>query len=358
MRKTLLILTLLMVAVNISAQKHYKTRGNTQKGKYYLYCHMNGGVAWTAYAVSKDGFHFQDILNGDSIFSDHEVARIEGRTRDAYICRRHNGKGYLMVTTDMDASNRSRDRMGKKETWDNYGIDLLTSDDLIHWKSTTFDYRKGRQIFMNPDAPSAYNDWSTINRVWAPQIVWDDTFVWPDGKKGGYLIYYSMWNRAEEKYDRMYYSHANDDFTQLTQPQLLFDWGYATIDADINWVAADQQWHMMIKKEGGKPGLFTATSPNLTGPWSEPVEDDYVNFEGNKKCEGVSAFQLAGDNTWRIAYIEYSSNPKNYRICEADELMRNFKNPRNIQGVARPQHGSFMRITKKEYKKLLKLSEK
>ena len=358
MRKTLLILTLLMVAVNISAQKHYKTRGYTQKGKYYLYCHMNGGVAWTAYAVSKDGFHFQDILNGDSIFSDHEVARIEGRTRDAYICRRHNGKGYLMVTTDMDASNRSRDRMGKKETWDNYGIDLLTSDDLIHWKSTTFDYRKGRQIFMNPDAPSAYNDWSTINRVWAPQIVWDDTFVWPDGKKGGYLIYYSMWNRAEEKYDRMYYSHANDDFTQLTQPQLLFDWGYATIDADINWVAADQQWHMMIKKEGGKPGLFTATSPNLTGPWSEPVEDDYVNFEGNKKCEGVSAFQLAGDNTWRIAYIEYSSNPKNYRICEADELMRNFKNPRNIQGVARPQHGSFMRITKKEYKKLLKLSEK
>jgi hypothetical protein len=260
-----------------------------------------------------------------------------------------------MVTTDMDASNRSRDRMGKKETWDNYGINLLTSPDLIHWKSTTFDYRKGKSIFMNPDAKSAYNDWSTINRVWAPQIIWDDEFVWPDGKKGGYMIYYSMWNRGEEKYDRMYYSHANADFTQLTQPQLLFDWGYATIDADINWVAADQQWHMMIKKEGGKPGLFTATSRSLTSGWGEPVEDDYVNFEGNKKCEGVSAFQLAGDPTWRIAYIEYSSNPKNYRICEADENMRNFKNPRNIQGVARPQHGSFMRITKKEYKRLKKM---
>ena len=28
-------------------------------------------------------------------------ARIEGGTRDAYICRKHDGSGYLMVTTDM-----------------------------------------------------------------------------------------------------------------------------------------------------------------------------------------------------------------------------------------------------------------
>lgn len=38
-----------------------------------------------------------------------------------------------------------------------------------------------------------------------------------------------------------------------------------------------------------KPGLFTATTPKLTGPWSEPAEDDYVDFEGNKKCKGVKA---------------------------------------------------------------------
>jgi len=354
MRNTILSLVLCTLTTMVFAQKTYSERGNRQKGDYYLYCHMNGGLPWTAYAVSHDGFHFKDVMNGDSIFSDYEHARIEGRTRDAYICRRKKGKGYLMVTTDMDAG-QGKQRLGKVETWDNYGIDLLTSNDLIHWKSTTFDFRKGLSIFMNPDAPSVYKDWSTINRVWAPQIIWDDEFVWPDGKKGGYMIYYSMWNRAEEKYDRMYYSHATDDFTRITQPRLLFDWGYATIDADINWVAADQQWHMMIKKEGGQPGLFTATSKHLAGPWGEPVEDDYVNFEGRKKCEGVSAFQIKGDDTWRIAYIEYSSNPKNYRICEADRFMRNFRNPRNIEGVRSPQHGSFMRITKKEYKRLMKL---
>lgn len=228
-------------------------------------------TAWTAYALSKDGIHWHDLLDGDSIFSDAVMAPIEKRSRDAFICRKHDNSGYLMVFTDMDASQASRKRMGKVETWDNYGICLLTSDDLIHWKSKSFDFRKGPSIFLQETTNTPYTDWTTINRVWAPQIVWDEDFVWPDGRKGGYMIYYSMWNRAEEKYDRMYYSHADETFTQLTMPKLLFDWGYATIDADINWVEADQRWHMMIKKEGGTPDFFTATSPSLTvlgaSPW-------------------------------------------------------------------------------------------
>lgn len=327
-------------------------KGNPQSGDRYLYCHMSDRGQWTAYAISEDGMHFHDIICGDSIFSPYEMAGIEGGTRDAYICRKHDLSGYIMVTTDM--KNSMTKRLGKKAEWDNYGINLLTSDDLIHWKSTTFDFRKGLSIFSDgkDSKRSIYKDWSTINRVWAPQIFWDADYTWPDGKKGGYFIYYSLWNRDEQKYDKMYYSYADETFTTLTQPRLLFDWGYATIDADINFVPADGLYHMMIKKEGGQPGLFTSTSHSLTGPWPEPDAKDFVNFEGKKKCEGVSAFQLVGDSTWRIAYIEYSSRPRNYRICKADKYMRNFSSPQNIEGVNGPQHGSFMRITKEEYDRL------
>lgn len=327
-------------------------KGNPQSGDRYLYCHMSDRGQWTAYAISEDGMHFHDIICGDSIFSPYEMAGIEGGTRDAYICRKHDLSGYIMVTTDM--KNSMTKRLGKKAEWDNYGINLLTSDDLIHWKSTTFDFRKGLSIFSDgkDSKRSIYKDWSTINRVWAPQIFWDAEYTWPDGKKGGYFIYYSLWNRDEQKYDKMYYSYADETFTTLTQPRLLFDWGYATIDADINFVPADGLYHMMIKKEGGQPGLFTSTSHSLIGPWPEPDAKDFVNFEGNKKCEGVSAFQLVGDSTWRIAYIEYSSRPRNYRICKADKYMRNFSSPQNIEGVNGPQHGSFMRITKEEYDRL------
>ncbi len=318
---------------------------NLVKGDYgYLYCHMSDRGEWTAYALSRDGLHFHDLIGGDSIFSPARVARIEGGTRDAYICRKHDGSGYLMVTTDMCVA--------KSKQWYNYGIDLLTSDDLIHWESTTFDFREGPAIFSDPESPDPYENYATVARVWAPQIFWNPEYVWPDGRKGGYMIYYSLLNPAEEEYDRMYYSYADESFTTLTKPRLLFDWGYATIDADINYLASDGLYHMMIKKEGGRPGIFTATAPALHGPWNEPVEDDYVDFEGNKKCEGVSAFQLTGDSTWCVAYIEYSSRPKHYRICKADEYLRNFHSPRDIEGVDAPQHGSFLWLTEEEYKRL------
>ena len=244
--------------------------------------------------------------------------------------------------------------VAKSHKWDNYGIDLLKSDDLIHWTSVTFDYRKGMQNFCDAaTAQSPYKDWSTINRVWAPQIFWDPDYRWQNGEKGGYMIYYSMLNRAEEKYDRMYYSYADKSFTKITTPKLLFDWGYATIDADINFLKSDGLYHMLIKKEGGKPGIYTATSKHLNHGWGEPVENDYVSFEGKKNCEGSSAFQLMGDDTWRVAYIQYSDQPKHYRICKADKYLRNFSDPVDIKGVTGPQHGSFMRITKKEYQRLL-----
>jgi len=342
MRKYALATLLSIIAVTATAQ-------NLQKGSYgYLYCHMSDRGEYTAYAVSRDGYHYEDIKGGDPIFDPKEHARIEGGTRDAFITRTYDGKGYLMVTTDMCVA--------KSHIWDNYGIDLLKSDDLIHWTSVTFDYRKGVSIFCNPEAESVYKDWSTINRVWAPQIFWDPNYVWENGDKGGYMIYYSMLNRPEEKYDRMYYSYADKTFTKLTQPKLLFDWGYATIDADINYLKSDGLYHMLIKKEGGKPGIYTATSKNLTSGWGEPVENDYVSFEGRKNCEGSSAFQLIGDKTWRVAYIQYSDNPKHYRICKADEHLRNFSDPVDIEGVTGPQHGSFMRLTKKEYNRLKKWS--
>ncbi len=350
-------LLLVLVLGNAGNAVRAQQRGNPQTGDRYLYCHMSDRGQWTAYALSTDGIHFHDLLCGDSIFSPWEMAGIEGGTRDAYICRKHDLSGYLMVTTDMN--NSMTKRLGKKAEWDNYGINLLTSDDLIHWKSTTFDFRKGLEIFSDgkDKGLSVYKDWSTINRVWAPQIFWDADYTWQDGRKGGYMIYYSLWNRGEEAYDRMYYSYADETFTTLTQPRLLFDWGYATIDADINYVTADSMYHLMIKKEGGQPGLFTSVSKSLTGPWPEPDTKDFVNFEGKKKCEGVSAYQLAGDSTWRIAYIEYSSKPRNYRICKADKFMRNFSSPQNIEGVNGPQHGSFLRITQEEYDRLQRWSD-
>ena len=340
------IKTLAATALMATAALTTATAQNPERGGYgYLFCHMSDLGEWTAFAISRDGLHYEDVLGGQPIFDPAEHARIEGGTRDAYIARAADGRSFVMVTTDMCVA--------KSHEWNNYGIDLLKSDNLTDWTSVTFDFRKGMSNFTDgATASSPYKDWSTINRVWAPQIFWDADFTWPDGGKGGYMIYFSMLNRAEEAYDRMYYCHADRDFTRLTTPRLLFDWGYGTIDCDINYLKSDGLYHMLIKKEGGKPGIYTTTSQNLTSGWGEPDDKDYVSFEGDKLCEGSSAFQIKGDTAWHVAYVQYSDHPHRYRICVADSHMRNFRDPKDITGVTGPQHGSFIRLTRKEYKKL------
>ena len=59
-----------------------KTAQNLVKGDYgYLYCHMSDKGEWTAYAISRDGYNYQDINGGNPIFNPEEHARIEGGTR-------------------------------------------------------------------------------------------------------------------------------------------------------------------------------------------------------------------------------------------------------------------------------------
>ena len=58
------------------------TAQNLVKGNYgYLYCHMSDKGEWTAYAISRDGYNYQDINSGNPIFNPEEHARIEGGTR-------------------------------------------------------------------------------------------------------------------------------------------------------------------------------------------------------------------------------------------------------------------------------------
>lgn len=340
-------LTLTFLIPNAEAQNLSLSDADTYG---YLYCHMSGEGEWTAYALSRDGLNYHDLLYGREVYDTKAISTIEGGARDAYVTRAADGSGFVMTTTDMCVA--------KSKVWFNYGINLLKSTDLINWTSVTFDFRQGPSIFCDPESPDFYSDYSKINRVWAPQAIWDPNYVWPDGQKGGYMIYYSLFSSQPDDYDRIFYSYADASFTKLTKPRVLIDWGYATIDADINFVPADGLYHMMVKKEGGKPGIFTATASSLTGPWSLPDDDDYVDFEGKKKCEGPSAFQIAGEEGWRVAYIEYSSRPRHYRICHADANLRNFSDPQDIVGVRAPQHGSFLRLTKKEYKALEKWANK
>ncbi len=327
----------------------------------YLYCHMAGTSENTLYAIGTKedkGVKFTPLINNQPIYDAEKVAGIEGGVRDAFIYRAIDGE-YLMVTTDM--SNR------KTRTWFNHGINLLKSNDLIHWTSTTFDFRKGPSIFCDSTtAKDVYKDYTLINRVWAPQIIWDKDYDWHDGSpKGGYFIYYSMLStNAGDDHDRMYYSYANRNFTKLTKPQLFHDRGIAMIDCHIDWNDCDRKYHVFFKREGANAtdrGIYKAVFDKLpgacqdksgfTGDYGQWKDVLHITNEGINLTEGPSAIRRINENAWNVSYIRYSGG-KAYKINGADAVLENIDKGQVIEGDVNPQHGSFMTLTEDEYKML------
>ncbi|MBR4779639.1 MAG: hypothetical protein IK011_07120, partial [Bacteroidaceae bacterium] len=154
-------------------------------------------------ALSTDGFNYTPLNNGAPIISSDTIA-LKKAVRDPHILRGEDGRFY-MVVTDMKSS----------EGWSsNDGLVLLRSDDLIHWTHSAIDF---------PSTWPERFDRQALTQVWAPQTIYD-----PETKQ--YMVYYSIGEKGQHYI--IYYSYANADFTALSEPQVLYDHGANTIDAD------------------------------------------------------------------------------------------------------------------------------
>lgn len=311
----------------------------------YLYCFMNSSKEITNYALGTKedlGKKFNVLLKGQEIFDTEVIARIEGGTRDAFILRGEKPNQYLMATTDMCNA--------KSGIWNNYGMDLLRSTDLIHWESVTFDFRQGKKIFSDPEATTGcYNtdaEYAKINRVWAPQIIWDS-------HAGAYLVYYSLLStNTGDSYDKIYYSYANEDFTTITQPRIFYDPGYSVIDADISYNPYDGLYHMYYKREsagGNDRGIYEATSPKLVG--GEWTDIAHVTNEGTAAVEGSSHIRRINEDVYNLYYMRYSEGYV-YKMCETNHVGTGITSSTALLGDGSFQHGSFITLTETEYKML------
>jgi alpha-L-arabinofuranosidase len=312
----------------------------------YLYCYMKSTKEITNYALGTKadrGMKFSQLLNGDEIFDTNSCAAIEHGTRDAYLGRGHRDNEYFITTTDMSNATSG--------VWNNYGLDLIRSTDLIHWEGSSFDFRQGKQIFSDPNATTdAYktdSEYANITRVWAPQWLWDET---ANNGQGAYLVYYSLLStNSGDNHDKIYYSYADKDFKTLTQPRLFYDPGYSVIDADIVFDPYDNLYHMAIKHEGASGsdrGIYILTSPKLVGgTWTEVL---HMTNDGSESVEGPSLIRLIDEDTYNLYYMRYSGGSA-YKMCSLDHLTTNAGSSIAVDGDGNFQHGSFITVTEQEY---------
>ena len=339
MKHKLLLLGLSLLCCTAQAQEYTS----------YLFAYFSGN--WpdgeqVRYAVSDDGYNYRALNGGRPVVASDTIA-LKRCVRDPHIIRAQDGKTFYMVLTDMRSS----------QGWQsNDGIVLMKSTDLLHWEHTAIHFPARFPHLEGFDE-------GNLHAVWAPQTIWDE-------KEGKYMVYYSIgrhdWEyptddpNFNQPYFRIYYSYANEDFTDLSEPRLLFDFGTASIDGDIVYDKKNNEYVLFFKDEGRsvmnprgnfrtRQGVMRATSKSLTGPYE--VEYRHLQKPGQFPVEGSSVFPLIGDEEYILMYDCYVNGC--YQFCKSSDL-KNFEYVQDTrtQGNFTPRHGSVIQITDAERQRL------
>lgn len=298
----------------------------------YLYAHMHSSNQTTCYALSRYGKRYDDLFNCGEVF-DTKKYTSTGGMRDAYVTRMENGK-FILAGTDMNAA------LG----WNsNHIMVLMLSNDLVHWdKSISIDLESDENM-----KALGLTDKEDMKAAWAPEVIYDSI-------TRKYVVYYSV---GFPDRHRIYYSLVNEDLKEISTPKLYFDPGYDIIDADITYNKLDKQYVMIYKTESGAHHLKQATAKTLvptqdksTGTCQWEIDPDFDFSDSNQSIEAPSLFRPIGSLTWKLAYMNYSGG--GYRMVTLDEHCKNPQGKENIQGNVKAQHGSFLKLTEREYNHL------
>lgn len=288
---------------------------------YYLFTYFTGnGPDREAirFAISKDGYNYRALNDNKPVISAEEVS-ITGGLRDPHILRKSDNSGFYMVATDMQVA---------KYGWGpNIAMVLMKSEDLVNWKSAVVNI------------PQAFPKFKDVNRVWAPQTIYDDI-------AGKYMVYWSM--RFGDGADMIYYAYANSDFTALeTEPRQLYfnPGGGAAIDGDI--IRKDGLYHLFFKTEGQGKGLKVAVSRKLTEGYV--LRDKFVQ-QTNVPVEGSGVFKLNEGKDYILMYDLYTSGK--YQFTRSSDLQNFRVVDQDVSMDFQPRHGTVMPVTEAEARRL------
>ena len=317
---TILSLAAMLATANIMGGCTEKNNGN-EPYVGYLFAYFNGNAPWQeqiCFALSADGYNYTPLNDGNPIINSDTIS-LKQAVRDPHILRGEDGYFY-MVVTDMRSS----------QGWaSNDGLVLLRSNNLIDWTHSAIDF---------PTTWPERFDRDSLTQVWAPQTIYDP-------EAGKYMLYYAIGEVGQHYIT--YCSYANEDFTEISMPEVLYDHNANTIDADI--VYADSMYHMFFKTEGQGNGIMKATAKTLRGEWTP--EYRYLQ-QSRKAVEGSAVFKLIDSDEWILMYDCYMNG--HYEYCKSTDLT-NFTFVCNSDNtdIFTPRHGTTIPVTMSEAKRLI-----
>lgn len=199
------------------------------------------------FGISKDGFHWEKVNNGNPVLWSYEGVR------DFTITRRKDGK-FVILATDLSLSYGFRYKY--KESWaeisNNGSKDLVMweSDDLVHWSNQ-------KMLHLGTEE---------FGCLWAPDIIFDE-------KNQDYIIHWSSSHKKNNYGPKAIFYSRTKDFETFTEPQEL----YRKEDSGVIDSAMYEEngvYYLFVKSEQNPSGIILLKSDCITGPFERVAAFD------------------------------------------------------------------------------------
>ncbi|MFB3776300.1 MAG: glycoside hydrolase family 43 protein [Bryobacteraceae bacterium] len=321
------------IVISSTIEKPRDARPLTEKDMVgYLLVYFKDQTQSAYFAISRDGYTFTDVNDGQPVFDGTLLAEQKG-VRDPHITRGPDGAFYLAMTDLHIFGQRAGfratqwERPAEQYGWgNNRALVLMKSWDLIHWTHSNFRVDK------------AFPELGDLSASWAPQTIYDEP-------KGKMMVYFTI--RFGPKICHLYYSYADDAFTRLeTKPELLSD--VEGIDGDI--IKVGDRFHLHYVADAQ---VRHGVSRRINGGYQ--VETRRIDPE-TVSTEAPTVFKRLGSNTYVLMYDVYGARPNNMGFSETTDFVTYRDLGHFNQGVMKttnftgPKHGAVTYLTLDELK--------
>jgi hypothetical protein len=309
----------------------------------YLFAYFKDDTHSLYFALSRDGYSFTDVNNGQPIMDGTKLAEQKG-IRDPYIVRGPDNAFYLAMTDlhifAKQKGYRTTEWERPRELYDwgnNRAIVLMKSTNLLDWTHTI--YHPGE----------AFEKFKDVGCVWAPQMIYDEA-------EGKMLVTFTT--RFGKGRNKLYYAYADEAFTKfVTEPEELFQYprDKNIIDSDITKVG--DKYHLFYVAHDRPGGIRQAVSDRINGGY---VFDETKVDPEKVSCEAPSVWKRIGQDKWVLMYDVFGVNPHNFGFSETTDFKTFTNLGRFNEGVMKatnfnsPKHGAIIHLTQAETDRLAK----
>lgn len=277
------------------------------------------------FGLSKDGRNWEALNGGDPVL----VSRIGERgARDPYLIRSHDGKGFILIATDL-SMHRLRD-WRKAVTDGSKSVLIWTSEDLVKWS-------RPRLLKVAPRDAGC---------TWAPEIVHDK-------EAGDYLIYWASTSRADDYGKHRIWAVRTKDFRSVGEPFVFIEKPNTIIDTTI--IHDGSKYHRFTKDEKHK-SITMESSDKLLDGWEEVPGFSLSHLTGYEgpECYQVEPAKDGKPAVWCLVIDHYAKGEGYKPFIATDLASGQFSPADNFSFPFHFRHGSILPLTAEEYERVRK----